>query len=89
VALGAPKQEIFAIRAQERLPGVGFLAIGAGLDFIAGTRVRAPALVRAVAAEWVWRLCSDPRRLTGRYALCMAIMPRLAREALTVRRRRA
>lgn len=85
VALGAPKQEIFVARAQERLPGVGFLAIGAGLDFVAGTQTRAPLLVRALAAEWLWRLATDPRRLARRYARCFALLPGLAREALTVR----
>lgn len=87
LALGAPKQEIFAARAQRLLPGVGFLSIGAGLDFIAGTQVRAPALVRAVAAEWLWRLGSNPRRLAGRYALCLAALPGLTRDALACRRR--
>lgn len=86
VALGAPRQEIFAARATERLPGVGFLSIGAGLDFVAGTQVRAPALMRALAAEWLWRLGTDPRRLAGRYAACLAILPTLLRGALETRR---
>jgi exopolysaccharide biosynthesis WecB/TagA/CpsF family protein len=85
VALGAPKQELFAARAQARLAGTGFLAIGAGLDFVAGTQIRAPAAFRAVAAEWLWRLGSDPRRLARRYALCLAVLPGLARDALASR----
>lgn len=89
LALGAPKQEIFAAFAHERLSDVGILSFGAGLDFIAGAQTRAPALMRAVDAEWIWRLCREPRRLARRYALCIAIMPRLAWEALTVRRRGA
>ena len=87
LALGAPKQEIFAARASERLPKTGFLSIGAGLDFVAGTQVRAPALVRAFAAEWLWRLGTDPRRLAGRYAACIAILPDLIRDAVETRRR--
>ena len=86
LALGAPRQEIFAVRAQERLPQVGFLSIGAGLDFVAGTQARAPAWVRALAAEWLWRLGTDPRRLASRYAACIALLPRLARLALMTRR---
>jgi N-acetylglucosaminyldiphosphoundecaprenol N-acetyl-beta-D-mannosaminyltransferase len=89
VALGAPKQEIFAARAAVRLPEVGFLSIGAGLDFIAGTQTRAPGFVRAVSAEWLWRLGTNPRRLARRYALCLAILPGLAREAVAVRGSRA
>jgi exopolysaccharide biosynthesis WecB/TagA/CpsF family protein len=87
LALGAPRQEILAARAQERLPAVGFLSIGAGLDFLAGTQTRAPAWVRALAAEWLWRLGTNPRRLAGRYAACLAVLPLLAGAAIAVRRR--
>jgi exopolysaccharide biosynthesis WecB/TagA/CpsF family protein len=89
LALGAPKQERFAARAQARLPAAGFLSIGAGLDFVSGAQVRAPAWVRAVAAEWLWRLADNPRRLGGRYAACLAALPGLTRRALAARRGRA
>jgi exopolysaccharide biosynthesis WecB/TagA/CpsF family protein len=86
LALGAPKQEIFAARAHAALPHVGFVSIGAGLDFIAGTQNRAPAWVQAVAAEWLWRLLSNPRRLAARYAACCAALPALVCKALRLRR---
>lgn len=86
LALGAPKQEIFAARASARLPQVGFLSIGAGLDFLAGSQKRAPRWVRALAAEWIWRLAGNPRRLAGRYAACAAILPGEAARALRARR---
>lgn len=86
LALGAPKQEIFASRAQAMLPEAGFLSIGAGIDFIAGTQTRAPAWVRAVAGEWLWRLALSPKRLARRYASCIAILPRLTLSALEARR---
>lgn len=89
LALGAPRQERFAARAQARLPQVGFLSIGAGLDFLAGTQRRAPRWVRAIAAEWLWRLLLDFRRLSGRYGACLAILPRMTRRALARRRGRA
>jgi exopolysaccharide biosynthesis WecB/TagA/CpsF family protein len=85
VALGAPKQELFAARAQAALPEVGFLSIGAGLDFIAGSQRRAPPIVRRFAAEWVWRLVTDPGRLAGRYAACARSLPGLTVEALRSR----
>lgn len=86
LALGAPKQEIFAARAHAALPGVGFVSIGAGLDFIAGTQRRAPVWVRTIAAEWLWRLLSDPRRLTARYAAGFRVLPDLIGRALRARR---
>src|SRR6056297_2104265 len=77
LALGAPKQEILAIRGAEQLPQCGFVSIGAGLDFIAGTQQRAPVWVRRIAMEWFWRMATNPVRLTKRYAQCFAILPGL------------
>lgn len=87
LALGAPKQEIFAARAQDRLPHTGFLSIGAGLDFISGQQKRAPRLVRGFAGEWLWRLSTNPTRFYRRYAACIGILPRLLVTALRARAR--
>ncbi len=76
LALGAPKQEVFAARAQASLPQTGFLSIGAGLDFLAGSQKRAPKIVQSLALEWAWRLMGNPRRLAARYASCFAVLPR-------------
>ena len=81
LALGAPKQELFAARAHGALPQMGFVSIGAGLDFIAGHQKRAPAWMRALALEWVWRMASNPRRLARRYLDCALILPGLALQA--------
>lgn len=89
LALGAPKQELFAARALRALPDMGFVSVGAGIDFVAGTQIRAPSLVRALALEWLWRLSSDPRRLFARYARCVAILPALVGAAVSMRRNRA
>ena len=75
VALGAPKQEIFAARGRIVTPQVGFASIGAGLDFLSGSQVRAPLWVRRLALEWLWRLLGQPRRMFMRYAQCFAILP--------------
>jgi exopolysaccharide biosynthesis WecB/TagA/CpsF family protein len=74
VALGAPKQEIFSARAVERGVNVGFVCIGAALDFLAGRQRRAPAVMRRYGFEWLWRLGTDPRRLGGRYARCALVL---------------
>ena len=85
VALGAPKQEVFAARARTRLAGMGFASIGAGLDFIAGRQNRAPKWMQRAALEWLWRMAGDPRRLARRYAQCAMILPQLALRALRER----
>lgn len=89
LALGAPKQERFAVRAAAALPGTGYLSIGAGLDFISGAQVRAPDWVRAIAAEWLWRMLSNPRRLAARYGACLLALPGLTLRALAARRKGA
>jgi exopolysaccharide biosynthesis WecB/TagA/CpsF family protein len=77
VALGAPRQELFAARCLDELNGTGMLCIGAALDFIAGTQTRAPSDTQKMGLEWAWRMLNNPRRLGPRYARCMAVVPRL------------
>ncbi len=86
IALGAPKQEVFAARGRKIAPNVGFASIGAGLDFLSGHQVRAPRLMRMLALEWLWRAAQSPRRMVPRYAKCFAILPGLFLEALQRRR---
>lgn len=69
VALGVPRQELWI---SEHLSGEECtLAIGVGalLDFVAGKVSRAPALVRLMRMEWMYRMAIEPRRLWKRYIL--------------------
>lgn len=93
VALGAPKQELFAARAKASGVRCGFVCVGAALDFLAGKQRRAPRLLRDWSLEWLWRLATSPRRLAGRYALSALVLADIVtvkplRERLTTRRRR-
>jgi exopolysaccharide biosynthesis WecB/TagA/CpsF family protein len=81
VCLGAPKQEKFADRMAQAFPEIGFVSVGAAVDFVAGTQVRAPRLAQAFGMEWLWRLCGNPRRLTSRYVQCALLFGRLLIEA--------
>jgi len=74
LGLGSPKQEIFAERALARHSHLGFLCIGAALDFHVGEQVRAPKVMRHLGLEWAWRLATSPRRLAKRYFLCAALL---------------
>ncbi|MEX3315956.1 WecB/TagA/CpsF family glycosyltransferase [Sulfitobacter sp. PS-8MA] len=85
LALGAPKQERLAARGRRVAPGVGFVSIGAGLDFLAGHQRRAPKFMRMLALEWLWRALQSPARMVPRYARCFAILPGLTRDALRSR----
>lgn len=85
IALGAPKQEMFAAHGRQRQPSLGFASIGAGLDFLSGQQVRAPRWVRRLALEWLWRILNDPVRLTRRYIRCAAILPEQVRNSINSR----
>lgn len=66
VGLGTPKQDWEAARITAAT-GVTALAVGAAFDFIAGTKPQAPVWMQRSGTEWVFRLASEPRRLTRRY----------------------
>jgi N-acetylglucosaminyldiphosphoundecaprenol N-acetyl-beta-D-mannosaminyltransferase len=85
LALGAPRQEIFAARIRAALPQLGLVSVGAGLDFLALTQKRAPLWMRRLALEWLWRMLTSPRRLAGRYASCAVSLPSLMLSVLTSR----
>lgn len=78
VALSPPKNEIFSARAVEKGCKAGFVCVGAAVDFVAGTQVRAPQLWQRVGMEWAWRLVHNPQRLAKRYADCARVLFDLA-----------
>ena len=47
---------------------MGFLCIGAALDFLGGHQQRAPLWMQKTGTEWFYRMAMNPRRLIGRYA---------------------
>lgn len=70
ISLSPPLQEIFAAATTKQTTDIAFIAVGAGLDFIAGTQTRCPVLLRQMNLEWAWRLLTNPRRLGLRYLRC-------------------
>jgi len=69
LALGAPKQEIWAHRIRKILQPAVIIGVGATFDFIAGTAKRAPSWIGDAGFEWLYRLAHEPRRLWKRYLL--------------------
>jgi N-acetylglucosaminyldiphosphoundecaprenol N-acetyl-beta-D-mannosaminyltransferase len=67
VALGAPKQEIWAERHRTVFAPAVAIGVGASLAFIAGTQPRAPRWMSRAGLEWLHRLSREPRRLWRRY----------------------
>jgi N-acetylglucosaminyldiphosphoundecaprenol N-acetyl-beta-D-mannosaminyltransferase len=69
VGLGAPKQEVLSHRLRVANAAPAIVTIGATFDFVAGTKPRAPKLLRALGLEWLFRVTLEPRRLWRRYLL--------------------
>jgi N-acetylglucosaminyldiphosphoundecaprenol N-acetyl-beta-D-mannosaminyltransferase len=69
IGLGAPKQDLFAADQGERFGPVVLLPVGAAFDFHAGRVRRAPASMRRLGLEWLFRLAIEPGRLWRRYLI--------------------
>jgi N-acetylglucosaminyldiphosphoundecaprenol N-acetyl-beta-D-mannosaminyltransferase len=87
VGLGTPKQELWMHAHRGRLEAPALMGVGAAFDFLAGTKPQAPRWVRQNGLEWVFRLATEPRRLTGRYftylpAFVVAILGEVLRKRL-------
>jgi len=68
VGVGAPKQEKWIARYKDNFTNIKlFMPLGATIDFEAGHTKRAPKIFRALALEWFYRMCVDPKRLVKRY----------------------
>ena len=87
--LGTPKQEKWYCRRADRLPPAVTLAVGGTVDFIAGTRRRAPTWLQTAGAEWLWRMAQEPRRLGHRYLVQDPRFAVIAARELRARRRQA
>ncbi len=68
VGVGAPKQEKWIMKYRDQMPNVDlFMALGATIDFEAGTLKRAPLIWQKCGMEWLYRFIKEPKRLFKRY----------------------
>lgn len=67
VAMGVPRQEIFIGSRIDATHCTLAFGVGALFDFQAGSIRRAPAFMRALRLEWLYRLAREPVRLWRRY----------------------
>jgi len=66
VGLGAPKQEKWMADHLGRLNATTMIGVGAAFDFHAGIVKWAPAWIRWMGMEWLYRLVREPRRMWRR-----------------------
>jgi N-acetylglucosaminyldiphosphoundecaprenol N-acetyl-beta-D-mannosaminyltransferase len=67
VGLSTPKQEKFMAEYLPKLDATLMIGVGAAFDFLSGRVKQAPRWMQRTGLEWFYRLCSEPRRLAGRY----------------------
>ena len=65
--LGMPKQELWMRLYAPRVAPALCIGVGAAFDFLSGTKPRAPRAMQRLGLEWLHRLATEPRRLSGRY----------------------
>ena len=61
VALGVPRQELWAQRLKERQTGL-LMGVGGSFDVWAGVKKRAPMWTSRLQLEWLYRLLQEPAR---------------------------
>jgi N-acetylglucosaminyldiphosphoundecaprenol N-acetyl-beta-D-mannosaminyltransferase len=87
VGLSTPKQERWMAEHLGQIEAPVMIGVGAAFDFLAGTKRQAPKWMQRYSLEWLFRLCSEPRRLWRRYAYivptfgCLAAAQLLRRAA--------
>lgn len=75
--VGAPKQELWAQRYQDRIQSRIMFCVGATIDFLAGEKAQAPVWMRRSGLEWLHRCATEPRRLAKRYAMGAIAFPQI------------
>ncbi len=66
VALGCPKQDLFAYEHRSSINAVQ-VCVGAAFDFHTGVKKTAPRWMQRSGLEWLFRLVQEPGRLWRRY----------------------
>ena len=65
VACGVPMQDVFIDRHLHQLGVRVAIGVGGLFDFVSGRTIRAPALVRKIGLDWLYRLLTAPARVWG------------------------
>jgi N-acetylglucosaminyldiphosphoundecaprenol N-acetyl-beta-D-mannosaminyltransferase len=69
VALGSPRQEFWMRKYLPRLNVKVCQGVGGTFDVLSGRVKRAPAIIRKIHLEWLYRLVAMPSRIPRQFAL--------------------
>lgn len=64
VAMGIPKQEKWIARHRDELGASVLIGVGGTLDVLSGTVKRAPVVFQRLRLEWLWRVISNPKKIS-------------------------
>ena len=84
VAFGSPKQDKFISMHVRGWNVPVAMGVGASLDFITGDQRRAPRWIQKCYLEWLWRICSNPKRLFGRYLANLRFLLSATRQMIQI-----
>lgn len=73
VGMGTPKQDFVAFHIANSCKKTS-IAVGAAFDFLSGAKMQSPLIIQKLGLEWLFRLCSEPRRLWKRYLITSPLM---------------
>ncbi len=82
VALGAPKQEEFIMRAKKLLPNALMIGVGGSFDVWSGTVERAPEIYQKMGLEWLYRTIKEPKRFRRIFPTLPLFMVNVLREKI-------
>lgn len=74
VGLGGPKQEFWMKKHLGQIEVPVMLGVGAAFDFHSGNRPWAPAWIRKLGAEWIYRTLSGGKRTFQRNIKCIFLL---------------
>ena len=74
VAMGIPKQEKWIAAHREQLGAAVLIGVGGTFDVLSGNVKRAPKLFQKMRLEWLWRVISNPRKISK-----VMLLPRFVR----------
>lgn len=83
VGMGMPRQEQWILKALPSLDTSLIFNCGAAFEYLVGAKYRPPRWAGQMGVEWLFRMFSEPRRLTGRYCIePLHLVPLLWRAAM-------
>lgn len=73
LGIASPKQVYLSYELKKKFPRITVMCVGAAFDFISGSKKVAPKWIQQMGAEWLFRLLSEPARLSERYLVIIPL----------------